>query len=59
MSYVIHHRSKKEIDDMIQRIRDWRRKNIRTKADRLRELQEAGILDRHGKLARCYGGNGE
>lgn len=59
MSYVIHHRSKKEIDAMIQRIRDWRQKNIRTKADRLRELQEAGILDRNGKLAKCYGGDGE
>ncbi|MFN0080838.1 MAG: hypothetical protein ACKVY0_30590 [Prosthecobacter sp.] len=59
MSYVIHSRSKAEIDSMIEKIEAWHRKNTRTSKQRLGFLKRAGILDRNGQLAKCYGGKGE
>ena len=59
MSYVIHPRSKEEIDAMIQKLAAWRRKHRRTSKQRVDFLKRAGILDRNGLLARCYGGDGE
>lgn len=59
MSYVIHPRSKQEIDAMIEKIESWRKKNIRTSKQRQDFLKRAGILDRNGRLAKGYGGDGE
>jgi len=59
MSFVIHSRSKEEIDSMIQQLEAWRRKHRRTSKQRVAFLKRAGILDPKGKLAKCYGGDGE
>lgn len=58
MSHVIHHRSKEEIDAMIQQMEAWRQKHRRTSKQRLGFLKRAGILDQAGRLSNRYGGDG-
>ncbi len=59
MSYVIHHRSKEEIDAMIRHMEAWSKKNLRTRKQSRDFLIRAGLLDKQGILSKRFGGKGE
>ena len=59
MSYVIHHRSKQEIDGMIRDMEAWAKKSLRTSKQRRAFFIKMGLYDKQGRLTKRYGGDGE